>query len=426
MRSSATSRILDQFKRFKNLSFILTFTAVLITTFSFFAFNKQIGVITDTSITNKSEKSLVTQLANSKLDDINSYAGLPVKHVESYTVANPVGTVIYIPQYHKNPGTEINDKSNDAGEKTQQQIYHISSFLIDNFNIDFAMTEGQLYGEVPEDKLKTLAEKIQKRDIFISLSRKLEKTLEQDKLDLTSEKKFLTNLHSAIAEINREIILEGAVENLKAKGKNIKLYGTENPDTKEQSKLIVRDYVYLQDRIKELDQTASNNPKTVNLFTSNEEKSILKYLFSGKTAGLEFKPLEIEANKLGRIDLAQLIKKTDEAFYSLTKQTPNNIMISSSAPIPSRQDNPYSRISDKQVLKDKIENTKDQLKEVIIQKRNQETAQNFAKALKEQNKTTGILQFGAGHKEGLIKELNGQRINVIVVTPEEVFNRNNS
>jgi nucleoside-diphosphate-sugar epimerase len=46
--------------------------------------------------------------------------------------------------------------------------------------------------------------------------------------------------------------------------------------------------------------------------------------------------------------------------------------------------------------------------------------ENFADAMKEKGIKAGVLQFGAGHKDGLIKELNKRGISVIVITPLEL------
>ena len=64
-----------------------------------------------------------------------------------------------------------------------------------------------------------------------------------------------------------------------------------------------------------------------------------------------------------------------------------------------------------------------EIEKVVIIKRNKEAAENFARALKQEGEIVGVLQFGAGHKDGLIKELNSQGLSVVVITPEEILNR---
>ncbi|MDP3697792.1 MAG: hypothetical protein Q8R55_07335 [Candidatus Taylorbacteria bacterium] len=63
------------------------------------------------------------------------------------------------------------------------------------------------------------------------------------------------------------------------------------------------------------------------------------------------------------------------------------------------------------------------IQDVVVDRRNKEAAKNFARTLQETDKRIGIIQFGAGHTAGLIKELNRQGISVIVVTTDEAAKR---
>lgn len=62
-----------------------------------------------------------------------------------------------------------------------------------------------------------------------------------------------------------------------------------------------------------------------------------------------------------------------------------------------------------------------QINKYVVEERNEKAADNFLKVLKESKEKVGIIQFGAGHKEGLTKELNERGISVTVITPTEVW-----
>lgn len=66
----------------------------------------------------------------------------------------------------------------------------------------------------------------------------------------------------------------------------------------------------------------------------------------------------------------------------------------------------------------KITSTK--FREIIIDRRNEEAAKNLSRLLEETKEKKAILQFGASHMEGLIKELNNLGLNVVVLISQEV------
>lgn len=220
---------------------------------------------------------------------------LPIGAVDYYPVPDARGTAIFIPQYHRNPASQPEDAVNDRAAKTQGEIHEVMDFLIDNYDLDIAVVEGELYGEVPQEKINKLAEQVSRN------------------------------------KPTREIMLQGAPQVLKAQGKNLRLFGAENKATLEESRILVRDYVMLSDLFLDLGNLAADNP--------------YQYL-------LKEKEQEIE--------------------------------------------------------------------KVVVEKRNLETSQNFTRILEQENKDAGILVFGAGHREGLIKELNRSDLSVIVITVDEV------
>lgn len=390
---------------------------------SLFFLGPSLGGILPLSQKSPSQRSMLAAFPSApKLGDIQTYQGLSVGRVEEYKTPNSRGTVIYLPQYHKSPGSNSEDKINDAGASSQQQIYQIINFLVKRAGVDLVMVEGSLYGPVPPEKITLLKEKIQKRDTLISLLESLNKAFQEESLNPSREKKLLDLLDTEIAKIDREIVLEGAAEKYAAEGHNIKLLGSENPATKEEAKLVVRDFIFLQDRIKQLDHPQTAEQPSASSFQDN---SVLKLLFQRKSLPA-FEPLQSEAATQGKEYLVKLLQDTAKVFYDLENKFPKNIMLSTTSDTPSRRDNPYKNTRNKKALQEKLAQTKEQMETVVVEKRNRDTAENFAQSLKQEEEPVGILQFGAGHKEGLIEELQKQGLSVIVITSREISGRGKS
>ena len=360
------------------------------------------------------------------LSDKNTYGSLPVAQVTDYKVADAWGTVVYIPQTHRNPGSDPADASNDSAEIAQQQMYKIISFLNDKYGINFVMAEGDLYGQVPGDKLGYLSKKVAARNIFTSQMNEIKEELKNENASSQIQNEFADSADKYISSLDREIILQGAPYKLKAEGKNLTLYGSENKATQDESTVIVRNYIYQQDRQQQLagggnssSQIAQNSGTT----SLSDAYSLLMSLHGESNDALEsdLNSLKTISQNNGHVRLADLVKAGIETYQSIKNLQNQNVASASS--IPSRQDNPYATVNDQKKIDSLIKESESQIQSIVIDRRNQETAINLANALKAENQKVGIIQFGAGHEEGLVKELNKQGLNVIVITADEVVNR---
>lgn len=349
--------------------------------------------------------------------------GLPVENIKSHPASNAWGTVVFLPQYHKNPGTSSGEKKNDSAQVAQEQIYQILKFLTEKPNLNLIMVEGELYGGVPNQKIARISQEIVDRNELIANCDEIDKLVKENGFD----PKLADNLHKKImdraAEADREVILAGAPFKLKAEGAQIDLFGLENSATLEESADLARNYIYLQDRMDQLKGNLSYQSRDDRSFSANENILNLLKQFLGGSANYEFRALESVASIQGKEDLLALLKKTEEVFNRLGRRSQEKgIALSGS----SRSENPYKNVISEKELQLMMADTEKQIDEVIVKKRNHETAENLAMAMKEKGQKTGILQFGAGHEEGLTQELNKQGLSVIVVMTNEVAFRNNS
>ncbi len=281
------------------------------------------------------------------------------------------------------------------------------------------MTEGELYGQVPAEKIAHLAIKIENRNAFYYHLTKLKEALKKENIDESLQESLFGKLEKELEKIDREIILAGAPIKLAAEGENVILFGSENKGTLSESKILVEDFIYLQDRMDELGKVAERNENNLRLF-SGETEMLLKFL-SEKSLDKEFNALQSKSQLQGKDDLANLLRETKTAYDKLASFKGDNLVQTNGV---ERENNPYQGIKNRRVLQDKLEEAEGELQKVVVERRNKETAENFSQILKQNGKNIGILQFGAGHEEGLVQELKNQGLLVFVISPLEVSSRN--
>lgn len=356
------------------------------------------------------------QLANfPTLETIGNTCGVASDNIAKSEVTNPKGTAILIVQNHCNPGTDPLDSINDSATVTQGQIYKLVSDLTQHYDIKFVMAEGDLNGPVPTQKITDLTAKIKARNELSSQLTKLDNLTKTDSANAAYLKQVITDTQAVIAAVDREVELVGAPYQLKAEGRDFVLYGAENADTLAEDTNIVRDYIYLQDRQAQL---ANNTPSQT---SSGGITSILQQFGTllGRSSD-PFQNLQSDLNNPSFTNAPVELQQTIEGIRTSLQAIQQLRQAKTATQAPSRQDNPYASITDPNKINSLIKDAEQKIQSEVIDRRNRETAQNFAAALKQLNQKVGILQFGAGHQEGLVKELNNQGLSVIIITPEEV------
>lgn len=358
----------------------------------------------------------------------SSYPGLPIGKVRLSEAENSQGVAVLIPQYHRYPGSNPDDKINDSAQRTQEQIYKILPFICDKFKTDLVMVEGELEGEISKEKTDRLDSQIKERNKFVAQSKKLKEIIKRENISWPFEKSFFKKAEELVAKIDREIILQGAPFKFQAENKSISIFGSENEDTREQSKALVKNYIYLQDRQKELQGSYSRLGMTDRGSRSSQlsdlsSSSLLEQLLSSRgTMEIEFQMLESAAAAQGENQLADAAKDLLQTYKNLSSNSKQ--IKSNPSKISLREKNPYSKINDKKKINNLLDSAEKDIEQVVVEKRNKETAQNFAELLARKNTKAGVLQYGAGHEEGLVKELNQQGLSVVIITPDEVLERN--
>lgn len=348
-----------------------------------------------------------------------TYSGLPVESSTLYNTTSSRGVAILIPQSHRYPGSEVEDSINDTAMVVQNNIYKLLSFLTHTFSITTIMAEGDPYGPVDPAKLSRIAEQNQSDVILGSSVQALQSEVAKDERLMRFSKDLVNQSTAVHNSTSRALILEGAPYKLKAEGANITLYGSENMETVEEGKLVVRDYIYLQDRLAALSQET----EAEQLAPQNDLASIqalMNILSPAQPTDRLLKTL----NSLERV-LTTNPKDTVQSLISSTRQSLERMTEALKAPnnqqeeiAPSRSNNPYANETNRTALEEKRQVLEAKITDVVVNKRNEETAEHFSQMLEAERTQIAILQYGAGHEAGLVEELQERAISVVVIRPK--------
>ena len=331
-----------------------------------------------------------------------------VQNVKTDIIEDAKGLAIFLPQIHKDPTTSTNDPSNNNAVTVQRELYDVIKDLTKTDEINLIMTEGELYGRVPEDKLSKLKDKIVANEKLEESLSELEDLKSSNNLNPNLLNNVITEIKNIKETTGREISLIEAPYKIKNEDDSIILYGSENQDTYQKSAELVRKYVYLQDR---LNQLFSN--QSMNNFSHQMSPGPIQTLGypTNLTASLT------ELKKQGEINKnTEVVSACEHATEAVNELAEREVAQNS----PSRANNPYQAINNAYQLQTMLAQTENEINQVVIKDRNHETATNFTQTLLIEQTNIGILQFGAGHTDGLINELNQSGISVITVQVESL------
>jgi len=275
-------------------------------------------------------------------------ARLPVGSVERHAVAGARGIALLIPQIHRNPGSELGDPVNARAVTTQTQMKEIIKYLTEVQDVPLVMAEGDLYGAVSREKLGGLARKMKARNEFAGHVDALKARSSSQSVNPALERGVIEGAEKLIAAVDDELILAGAAHMLKAEGGSFALVGAENAGTREESTQIVRNYLYLKDRLSQMASiplrmkglSASFSPVIESLMAekakkkdgSAQQEELSRNLLrmagnsaKGKNADMA-PPFEFSLEALGKLamlrgdtELKTLLDETHEAFSALSQ-----------------------------------------------------------------------------------------------------------
>jgi len=333
-------------------------------------------------------------------------ANLPVAQIVERTVPDAKGTVIYIPQNHLVPGTDPLSSQNDSAIQTQDQISKIVQYVTSAADLGYVMVEGSLYGPVTSSSLDVQAKEL---NSAAALSKAADAYSPQCQDALCQ--RAIIGAHALGSSLQRDGMLKGGANSVKALGGSFALIGAEDKTTETQAGDLVRNYYYLNDRLASLQpqQQQQMGPSLASL------ANVLP-------------PASAPVTDVSSADLAALGGAGSDAFKQAVndahaaKTAAQALQLQLEAGLPSRTDNPYASETDASLVQSQITKAQQDIQSVIVDGRNVEAATNFAKGLSDQSAHSGVLVFGAGHTSGLMRSLQDQKLNVIVVVPQQLGN----
>lgn len=318
--------------------------------------HKNILQAEESSLTQNQAENTALSNPNINLTDIKTYAGLPVADVKYYSTENAKGTVLFFPQIHLEMGTNALSKTNDAAQLVQNQSYKIMDFLLDKTPLNLIMEEGELYGPINE---------------------------QEEVKDVKEQETLLQNLHQ------QQQLIE------------------QYQSAYSMKELPLKDYL----------------TKTKQMITLLERKSIIEGApFTLKAEGHNFYLIGTESPESYQ-QSAQIMQENidlEDRLDQVLGYSNSNHNATSSRQSGQNDQNPFTNISDVKKLQNLLKESDKKIEATVMDQRNQDAAANVAKAFEEYHTDLGILQFGAAHEDGLVKELQKQGLNVVVITPNEV------
>ncbi|HEU0051450.1 MAG TPA: hypothetical protein VFQ60_05355, partial [Patescibacteria group bacterium] len=337
----------------------------------------------------------VQSLAN--FPDALKRAGLPVGDITMHLISGATGTAVLIPQIHRSPGSAIADPQNDIAEITQGQIYQIIPYLVNYFSSPLVMLEGDLAGDISPSYIRVLQEKNAAKQSLIRERALLAAEISKNGKSTAAQNAALRMLDQGIAEATRTLLLEGGAYALAAEGYPLQLVGAEDQKTMEAGANIVRAYVYLQDRLAQTDPRESSvavNADSGSGLPTNVS-ALLSMLAQSQSVSSGIDQVLSRAMQSKDSQTANHLVAAKQAMAQIEAPMPEKF---AAAPAPSRADNPYQSIHDKKTLNELMKKTEGQIQTVVIDERNEQTADHFVHALMDKKQSVGVIQYGAGHE----------------------------
>lgn len=364
---------------------------------------------TPTTITPSATPLVAEQASASTVADITDlafYDGLPVHDVKTYTTEQAVGTIIFLPQYHQLPGSTVDHPRNDKAERLQKELHAVIERIVEETPVRTIAVEGELVGPVATSEKEEVA-------ALLKLQRELQEVRSEiARVDSGQSAALLKQADELAATIARHIYLKGAPQVVWAEGRDVRLVGTEDSATREQSSTIVRNHIYLEDRLAQLNsKPLARAPRktTANLNALSRNQLLQKLLLNATIAPTAASTLTDPR-----------LTESQTAITRIANELKTMNRASSAKNGPSRADNPYQKETNTAKLRTMLQASEANINTVIIDQRNRDTVQSLRNTLQQNNEQTIMLQFGAGHQESIIEEMRRNNLNVIVIEVDEL------
>lgn len=348
---------------------------------------------------------------------------LDFQNVEKHLVPNAKETVIYIPQVHKDPTSNMSDTVNDQAVVIQKEISRMLQTLVDKNHINYVMDETDNYGPMPADKVQKIKNGLANIDRLHADVNKLIDDYVKAGGDQATADQMKTDSDTKVESYKRNIYLTGGAAVLAATDTDAHVYGSQNPATIAEATKQLQNIVYIEQRINELQSanpTTGGAGATSGAGATGSASNILSMLGSGNASPQvsPIQPIKEFAAKNNNKELQDEINKVTSESQAILSVSSYETAPPASATSAQAQTNPYANETDLNKLKQMDQDATNQFMKIAKDQRSQEAADNVDKMIQSNNQTVGVLVMGAQHKDQLVTDLNNKGISVIVITPE--------
>lgn len=373
---------------------------------------------------------------------LRSEAGLPIGEVSVAKADNERGVAIFLPQTHLRPGTDPLDPVNDTALAVQREHRDIIARAATAYGARTVVVEGALTTEPLNAKTKNLRAAQMQAAALGTQAKAF-----AGQLDDAGESALANNVRESagafVGDIERSVLLKGAPYAVAAEHPgSVRLAGAENPKTKKESGEILRRYFYQKDRLAQLQRSPEGGSKIAGALPAgmNIAQAIRQRLletFGGSLDNLA--ALTLPAQSAGEPQLTAVLQEARMAASAkgdaALANTAGTLIEhgraiaallrppASANGAPSRADNPYSAVTDSAQLQEMMQQTEQDIQATIIDRRNREAADAFVAALQANGAHLGVIQFGLGHTDELVQELQDRGVSVITVRSTTVAER---
>ncbi|GEM_PF-3480250 len=338
-------------------------------------------------------------------------SSLPIQDIQFDLVPGSQKTVLFFPQIHITPGTDSHDATNNQAEQQQRETLQVLNTITASTPLRLVMLEGEMEGPVEGQKLRAIQKKLSVHEQMIAASAQVTQALQQSPYSSTEVHTIQKELDKELRRSERELLLLGAPYLMNTNPNTPIVYtGAEQPTTMEKSRILVREHLYLQDRLAQVRQQTPHTSSLGQSFLSQntQEQLLQQYL---KHISKPAPSLVIFTEKTKDLKL----KKALDHFISLAKVQENTSVPTRQQSAPSRANNPYASLSSAKQLQELLTKNEQEIKALVLEQRNKETAENARKLLEQTSESVLVLQYGAKHEEGLRRELLKQGMSVVTV-----------
>ncbi|MDO8425723.1 MAG: hypothetical protein Q7T01_04420 [bacterium] len=374
--------------------------------------------------------TVVVSLPDALRDFFSAHDAVGTVTLRTPSVRSSGEIVVVLLQRHQSPGTDADNAVNDVAAITQRELAAIMRDLVETYGISNVLVEGQQVGATHVARTERALADVRREAAQLTALDATVRVMSASPAVPSALRAALTTSADAFrADADRALLLRGAAFSAYAQGTELAVMGAETPATYEQSAAIVVDYMHLTARLAELASPAKRARQRITRDNSSSGIAALRGMmdaaFHAPASSREAVPqlpdvLQRIAAQTTDPQIREHVRRAQDMLAQYARRPANERAASADTRRPSLARNPYARSSDARALTQRLDRVEVAMERTVVAQRNADAATNFHAMLDAADATVGMLQFGAGHEEGLVAELLARGMIVLAVTPKSI------